>query len=1846
MAGSEAVLFADHFQAGQMGEYTREVRFPEAVTLYKVKVLGRDERPYPGSSFEGKSFPNIHMLQLDVFAADKMGATSTMPRLRPGDTPGTFAPLDRLVTDCVVFRGNFIRLSVVIYGHVITAGEELADIDHDMVGVAPHLRPLSSFEAEKLDLADAEGGDEFVYEEVLNGGGPGADEASAPPSITRALAMGASVEADQKLMEHMTWLQGLPSEPDILDAEKSVKRLEDLVQDLFAIARNPATSAALLAHGPRLTNSLLHLIARCVHRLELRQLCAAFRALAAALCSAPAVAEVLRSGGLQQILAVLHDQEWCMSRLKLAALQALLQLCSHAVGMEAFLGWNGPQEPRLPVTTPVSGYEIIVAVAADGCWGHLRLERTAIALLRRADFYMALARLDESCTRLVAADEPAGGGDAGGDEVVLSVIEALSDVAAQFVELSTERASNDSLLVDSIPSTVGDDSPLGSTGTADGVAQVYPQLHGFLESFFAGRRLVPSLSLLLRRLPKLKARDRLDAFVPLRRLVLSLLACVGGAQFLAADANALNTFLGLLDGGKVNRAGAKAGAGDCIDLPAVPRFPEPLTQCAVGAPQLAALVALHVRASRIAMLLVARTRQAGKDGLLPEAEGLKLLCALHRLCARGAAGRDSVICAFRSVFLVEWLLRQLEGFVADAGPAATGTAAGAASAPAPPPQPSLRHLVAILHTLVLSDITASVAERFGAQISEICSKVLEVLEVRASKADGGDVAAYGASSLEFALDSEGAEGGLSRAVRVGRRSADHACMGQLRELMAQLRPWQAVEGEPAPPGPKDLVSTAKLLACLRVSKAPRSFKRSVDENRVSRLSLLLGSYGGDDRGVEVAEVDFVGGDASEHVEVPDERLPPSDLAEIPLLAMRLLCRRAAVGAREALDVILTEDKQPGADAAPATDGLSVMVPVLIRCLSALNLNLEALTLQEGSKSIDEIYATQQAHAQLLEAALKTCFHLLRGLRAAGLSQYRHTDMLHVLLLLADRLSSNIVGVSPSPAGSDPEFRLLWRHCLTWVCCVFRAWVQSFPAATGGQLLQPLLRHTRVLAMHFVPGLLLLATCGSLRPLLPTEEFDIKIVTGQRTSDVAAAENSVQSHPILLPSSTRGGALGHVVLKVHSSEKQSPFSRSPHDTNRLFGQFWGKDCEADDWDGPDWGPTSPAYLAMCARDPLVYALSRRQETSVVASALALVGHVNARRERFQMDDLAELIALLAQSSVTSDALLHLVTVRVLDKLTCIGVPVLDVVLRLGEAALGADTEQLAIDADDALPDAALQPLAVVGDPRDGRAVSRILMLLMQFGQRGPVARAALLEHRAETLCLSVLAHSSSTLPYTVATQAVRVLSLMFCYGPNCNDSSRRPSNAGGANGRTASADGLPTPSVTKCRLVTKALSMLINRKPEEGHSVGPATMASSLQLLLNLSATRSMCLNLLFSTAEESVAEGKPAGSPLPVSVSCAFRLAPCIQRLAHELKGADERWDSTERGSELETEAEEALMLWLTAAELLVSLCQTVLVNCPTVTVFISLISGGTPPDSDSVDEAMLKGILGEVNSIVLLITGRRRAEAPLLRAAALVGNIGAFEKELLETTKGPPPSTLVSEELCPPWSAPTATPSTATGSSTTARQGDTCSDEDDVLAEVVGLFTAAAELEADQEWLSVAELDSADAPPEGSASAAWEFDAVACRKKRQAMLEKAEMDRKTKRLKQTSQRDAQRDAARTTNDRDPRARRSRSRDKAPRRDPSPARAPDPRPAETPSPASAGAAPTAPAAPPAAKQAGAQEQAAALSKFVKDHPEFMRVLQNPKKELGDPRKKSMFVKELQNYPLVKKFFESKGLVLN
>jgi len=1843
-----------------MGGHMREFRFAEPVVLRKVQVLNRGERPHPGSSFEGKTFPNVRTMSLSVYAVDRTAAGSTMPRLPEGNLPGTFVAGDNFITDCVVIRGEYMKLSVVIYGHRIEAAEKSSDIDHGIAALPLHLRPVAAFDADRLDLADSEEG---CADGVPDGPEVAALEAGGPTSLARALGLSTPSDASTRVMQHAAWVASLPEEPDALEAEVVVARLEALTRDLTALAEGvPDASAAHVSHGPSLARALLALSHRCSERLEFRPLHATLRALSAALCVAPTVAEVLKRGGLARLLLIIRDNEWCQLRDKLAALQALLQLCSHAVGMEAFLGWSSTVESSTGVTSKpsaaslpdhVTGYELIVGLTLDLEPGQLQLEGIALTLLRRASFYMALARLDSGCARLAAPED--GSGEAAGEELLREAIEALTDVALQLEELSIAKAAAEasrpsvqfgapparrgSLLDESCPSIAADDGALGSGG--DPLAQAYPQLRGFLESFIAGRRLVPNLCLLLRRLPRLSPGDRLAVFSPLRRLVCTLLACVGGAQFLASDA-ALTTLLSLLDAGHgagASLGGDKASQADSSRLPPIPFFPEVLMHCAIGAPQLAALCAMHVRASRLVLALVARTRLKGNDGLLSEQEALPLLAALHLMCAQGSAGRGSVVCAFRSTFLLEWLLRQLDGRLEEA-------VAASSTQTAPQPQSSVRHLVAILHVLVVCDGTASVAEKLGPRVLILASQTLEFLEGGANNADSADGGGWvrPSSSLEFALDSDGAEGGLGRAVRIGRRCADVACLVKLREVIAQLRPWQQTEGEPPAPSGGEPPSTLKLLACLQLSKAPRSLKRSVSEERGSRLPLRLGGYAGVDVGVEVAEVDFAGEEPAEEPKggqaLVDERVPSGSLAELPLVAMRLLRRRAAGGALEALGIVHAVGK---ADGNAARDGIAVLVPVLIRCAGALGLNLEARAVQPALEPIDEVYSAQQAHAWLLDAALQTCMHMLVGLSEAGVSQYRHTELLHALFLLADRLTSNLAGVAPGAGKHDPEFRLLWRHCLVWVCRVFRVWVQNFAAFSGGQLLQPLLRHARVLPSHFLPGLLLLATCGSLSPLLPASPHVFSIAPGKQTGDSPAGEQTLSSVPLFLPVSTRGGVVGHITLKVTSGEKETSLGRM-----RLCGQIWGVDAEAQDY---ELSEVASAGAFQAASDPLIRALGRRHETAVVASALGLVGRVNARREQLRLDDLGEVAALITQCAVTSNALFHLVVVRALEKLTRIGLPVLEMVLRLGDAALGGrgalETEPSADGMLTWASAVAADPVAgAVKDPRDARAVSRILMLLRHLGERSVAARRSLVEHRAEALCLSVLARSLSSLPSSCVMQAIRVLELMFCHQLGTTAPGEGTGEVEGSGGTT----DVPVMSVHKCRMVSKALSLLLNRGPEDGQgSVGPAAVAAALGLLARLSSARSLCLNLLFSVGEAE----DDASVWVPVTVSCAFRLPLCCQRLARELSAADECWEATTRGSEEESEAEELLIAWLQVGELLIGLCQTVLVNCPTASVFLAVIlPGGTPPET--VDDRLVQAVLADVNEALGRIISRKRAEMVPLRAAALLGNLRALQVQLVDMQPGPPPTKLAREELRPPRLA-------AETSSGDASDGIDCNAE--VMADIVSLLDEAAELENSPDWLAADEMDLADPATEASGQA-WEFDAMAHRKKRQAALEKLESERKAKRLKSQQDRGPRRrtsDGRVGDGDRDSKVQATTSTASgtaASATTPSGTSTSSPAPGgaasqETPAATRASATGAVPEAPPASKAAAkapavpksAPPPEEAFRAFVKDHPEFMRVLQNPTKCLGDPRVKAMFMNELEKYPVVKEFLKTRGLKL-
>ena len=1130
-------------------------------------------------------------------------------------------------------------------------------------------------------------------------------------------------------------------------------------------------------------------------------------------------------------------------------------------------------------------------------------------------------------------------------------------------------------------------------------------------------------------------------------------------------------------------------------------------------------------------------RSKGRGGLLPEEHAFPVLSALHRLCVKGSAGRCAVVYAFRSVFFTEWLMRQIEGRLDEALPSGSRSQV----------QPSLRHLVAILHALVLSDPSGAAAERFGTRILALVNKAIRVLE----QAESGEGDAS-ASLLEFALDSEGAEGGLGKAVQMGRRSADLETLTNLKELAAQLRPWRP-EDESSIQGP---MKDAKLMSSLILAKGARSLKRSANEERGSRrMALVLGGHAGAANGVEIPEVDFKAGEV-EHGDLPavaddHERFPSDDLTELPLVAIRVICRRAAAGSKEALGIVLHDEEMK------SKDGLAQLVPWLIRCAGALNLNLEATILREDKKPVASIYATRRAHLQLLEAVLPTCAHLLSGLRDAGLAHYRHTELCQALLLLGQRLTSGLSGLAPRAAfNSDPEFRLLWRHCLVWLCRVFRLWFQAFPKAAGGQLLLPLLRHARVLPTNFSGGLMLLATCGTLKPLLPAAgcDFSLQFANAPGTGD------GLHSRMVLLPTGTRTG--NHAVVSLRHGQNGS-------DGAGAYGQF----RHSEDWEGSDGSANGALPESL---DPLVQVLAQERETAT-AQALGLVELVNSRRERLSLDDVGELMALVTESALTSDAFLHLCTAKVMEKLTAAGLPILGIIRRLAEAALnGVVMETEGRETSD-ISGGASQ------DPRDARAVSRLLLLLAHFGALSNSARLALTEHSVETLCQSVLAHSPATsLPPMAFSQSIRLLSLMF-------------------------TSNLFAHSVPKFRMVAKAVNLLINKASDSHHNA--PTVCAALELLIGLCTPQWLCLNLLFSGASEGEDE------KVEVTVSSTFKLEKCMQRLAQEVSTASQQCHA-EKGSEDEAAALEELGGWLRATGSMVSLQRAVVENCPTSTVFLEVVLENPEVSPQSLFEDLLQILQGIPNSAHHIVE----------QASQISRAVGALRKELEAKPSGSIPHALPMKIFAPPSRGKkTESRMDPKGEERSAYQEDS----EVAVVEAVSLLDAAVDLESSAEWASVVELDSTETGDDTKME--WEFDAGMLRKKRLDFLEKFESDRRAKRLKQQQEKQLEKQRMERAEEKAGSAAvpTSQSTDLVPRDVPRQNEKLD----------------KAEAAKKDRKSDGKLNPAEALQGFLQDHPEFMRVLQNPKKCLADPRVKKMFVAELQNYPAVKSFLASQGLQL-
>jgi acylphosphatase len=374
----------------------------------------------------------------------------------------------------------------------------------------------------------------------------------------------------------------------------------------------------------------------------------------------------------------------------------------------------------------------------------------------------------------------------------------------------------------------------------------------------------------------------------------------------------------------------------------------------------------------------------------------------------------------------------------------------------------------------------------------------------------------------------------------------------------------------------------------------------------------------------------------------------------------------------------------------------------------------------------------------------------------------------------------------------------------------------------------------------------------------------------------------------------------------------------------------------------------------------------------------------------------------------------------------------------------------------------------------------------------------------------------------------------------------------------------------------------------------------------------LCLNLLFSGALENLEDEE-----VEVTVSSTFRLEKCMQRLAQELSTANQQCHA-EKGSEDETAALEELSGWLQATELMVSLQRVVVENCPTSTVFFQVVLGSAGASPSSVFEDLMQIVQGIPDNAAHILE----------QTSQIVQAVGTLRKELQAKPTGPIPNALPARIFAPP----------SRGKKTEGRGMDPKEDrgphQEDcevAVAEAVSLLDAAVDLESSVEWASVVELDSTETGDDTKME--WEFDAGMLRKKRLDFLEKFESDRRAKRLKQQQEKQQEKqrmeraeDKAgsagappQSTTDLAPRDAGPRQNEKVDRADRAEA--------------------------PKKGSDGKVNPAEALHGFLQDHPEFMRVLQNPKKCLADPRVKKMFVAELQNYPAVKSFLASQGLQL-
>merc|ERR1719478_77299 len=100
-------------------------------------------------------------------------------------------------------------------------------------------------------MMEGEEAKDGLLAEVLVATSVEASEAGAPVSLTRALGLAPPNEANARINDHAQWVATLVEDPDVLEADAVVARLETMIRDFGNLAQGGQDVAgAHVSQGP------------------------------------------------------------------------------------------------------------------------------------------------------------------------------------------------------------------------------------------------------------------------------------------------------------------------------------------------------------------------------------------------------------------------------------------------------------------------------------------------------------------------------------------------------------------------------------------------------------------------------------------------------------------------------------------------------------------------------------------------------------------------------------------------------------------------------------------------------------------------------------------------------------------------------------------------------------------------------------------------------------------------------------------------------------------------------------------------------------------------------------------------------------------------------------------------------------------------------------------------------------------------------------------------------------------------------------------------------------------------------------------------------------------------------------------------------------------------------------------------------------------------------------------------------------------------------------------------------------------------------------------------------------